>query len=189
MVLGADLSLPGGPAAQQAPGSAACPAGLQRSQPHQPRDAAMDGRMPCAGIWPPRAALQSHAGRWLSEPSAASQASQLPRPAACISITISCGAYIQSDPVTPTPLVCCKSVTVSWMSLYRCTAMYCWDRACPPKICHCNLDVTVSEVAVTRSDCIRCLDSNSGVKLLPCQHAFQVQACCPADQVSRGGQC
>ena len=61
---------------------------------------------------------------------------------------------IQSDLVTTTPLVPSKKVTVSCVSLYRCSAMYCQDRACPPTICHCDLDVTVSKVTITRSDCI-----------------------------------
>ena len=38
--------------------------------------------------------------------------------------------------------------------LLRCTAMHCQDRACPLRICHCNLDVTLSEVTITRSDCM-----------------------------------
>ena len=62
-------------------------------------------------------------------------------------------SLLESDLVTTTPLVPSKNVIVSWMSLYRCTLMYCQDRACPLTMCHCKLDVTVFKVTITRSDC------------------------------------
>ena len=57
---------------------------------------------------------------------------------------------VQPDLVTPMPLVPSKRVTVSCVSLYRCAAMYCQDRAC------CCEDVTLtwmSLLSMSWSDC------------------------------------
>ena len=50
---------------------------------------------------------------------------------------------VQSDLITTTPVIPCRIVIVSWMSLYRCTAMRCRDRAYFLSICHFNLHFTV----------------------------------------------
>ena len=60
---------------------------------------------------------------------------------------------VQSNLFSTMLLVPCKIVSVSRVSLWRCTAMHCQDRACPLEICHCDLDVTISKVTMTRSDC------------------------------------
>ena len=57
---------------------------------------------------------------------------------------------VQSDLVTSTPIVPSRSVVVTWMSLYRCTAMYRQDRACPLETCHIGFDVTVTKVTITK---------------------------------------
>lgn len=60
---------------------------------------------------------------------------------------------LQSDLVTTAPLVPCRSVTVSRVPLYRCTATYCPDRPWPLRIRCSNPDVTVCNVVIPRSDC------------------------------------
>ena len=72
---------------------------------------------------------------------------------------------LQSDLVATPPLVPSKNVIVSWMSLCRCTAMYCQDRACPLKICHCNLDVTVYKIAGKVNCPPSCPDTSSMVMI------------------------
>ena len=63
----------------------------------------------------------------------------------------SSGPLMQTDLFTTKPLVPSISVTVSGTPFDSCTAMYCQDRPCFLKTCHCNLNGTVSNIFTIRS--------------------------------------
>ncbi len=60
---------------------------------------------------------------------------------------------VQSDLFTATPFVPSMSVTSSPEVLLWMQAMYHQDRLCSQKTCHCDLEVTLSKVIMTESDC------------------------------------
>ena len=81
---------------------------------------------------------------------------------------------VQSDPVTTAPLIPSRDVIMTWTPSYGCTSISCQNRACPQKVCRCRLDVTVSKVTITRSDCTTL--EGSSLSQMHCSTRFQTCA-------------